>query len=94
VLSLPGHDPGHVGLRLGQDAVLIADAAGHPALLDQAAWCFESDHDHERSAETRRALVRELADTEALVVCGHYPRSGIGRVATRGDRVVWEEAKD
>jgi hypothetical protein len=65
----------------------------YPALLDQPAWRFESDHDHERSGETRRALVAELADTDTLVVCGHYSGSGIGRVATRDGRVVWKEAK-
>ncbi len=33
-----------------------------------------------------------LVDRNLLVVCGHYPAGGIGRVVTRGGRVVWEAA--
>jgi hypothetical protein len=36
-------------------------------------------------------LIEDVVDTDCLLVCGHYPGSGIGRVATRGDHVVWEE---
>jgi glyoxylase-like metal-dependent hydrolase (beta-lactamase superfamily II) len=92
VVSLPGHDPGHVGVRIGSDALLIGDAAAHPALLDEPGWRFVNDDDHEQSVETRRSLVAELADTDTLVVCGHYPVSGIGRAVTREGRLVWEEA--
>jgi hypothetical protein len=48
----------------------------------------ESDRDHGRAAETRRALVEEVADTNTLVVCGHYPGSGIGRVSRDDGRVL------
>jgi glyoxylase-like metal-dependent hydrolase (beta-lactamase superfamily II) len=71
--------------------MLIADAAVHPALLQEPDWVYESDHDHERAAETRRALVDELADTDTLVVCGHYPGSGIGRVSRHDGRAIWKE---
>ena len=43
-------------------------------------------------AETRRALLPQVVDRDVVVVCGHYPGSGIGRVVTRDGRVVWEEA--
>lgn len=93
-LALEGHDEGHTGLRLGSEAVLIADAAGHPALLDQPDWPFVGDGDRARSAATRRALVDEVLGTETLVICGHYPGSGIGRLETRNGRVTWVEASD
>jgi glyoxylase-like metal-dependent hydrolase (beta-lactamase superfamily II) len=94
-VPLPGHYPGHMGLRLaarGQEGFLIADAAVHPALLDRAEWSYVSDGDHERCVETRCALVDGLVDTEVLVVSGHYPGSGIGRVRLQEGRVVWEAA--
>ena len=40
---LPGHFPGHMGLRIdseGERAVLIADAAVNPMLLDRARSCL------------------------------------------------------
>jgi glyoxylase-like metal-dependent hydrolase (beta-lactamase superfamily II) len=92
-LELPGHYPGHLGLRIVSDGSrldLIADAAVHPALLDQPGWGYVSDIDGDASAATRRALLPELVDRDVLVGCGHYPGSGIGRVVTRDGRVVFE----
>jgi glyoxylase-like metal-dependent hydrolase (beta-lactamase superfamily II) len=93
-VDLPGHLPGHLGLRLGDDALLIADAAVHPALLDEPDWFYVSDADQEASAATRRSLVPTLVDEDVLVVCGHYSGGGIGRVRRRGDRTVWEPWND
>jgi glyoxylase-like metal-dependent hydrolase (beta-lactamase superfamily II) len=92
---LPGHFPGHMGLRIdsdGERAVLIADAAVNPMLLDHPDRAYASDGDAVVCAATRRALLPELVDQNVLVVCGHYPAGGIGRVVSRGDRVVWEAA--
>jgi glyoxylase-like metal-dependent hydrolase (beta-lactamase superfamily II) len=92
----PGHYPGHMALRLdsaGARAMLIADSAVHPALLDAPDLLYGSDGDPARCAETRRSLLPELVDRAVVVACGHYPGSGIGRVVTRGGRVVWEETR-
>ncbi len=91
--SLPGHFPGHMGLRIdseGERAVLIADAAVNPMLLDEPERTYISDGDHGVCAATRRGLLPELLDQDVLTVCGHYPDGGIGRVLTRDGRVVWE----
>ena len=93
VRAYPGHYPGHVGLQLeagGERAVVIADAAVHPALLDAPDGHYVSDHDHHLSAATRRALVAQLADTATVVAASHYPGSAIGRIMRRDDRVIWE----
>jgi glyoxylase-like metal-dependent hydrolase (beta-lactamase superfamily II) len=96
---LPGHFPGHMGLRIeseGERAVLIADAAVNPMLLDQPDHTYVSESDAAACAATRRALLQELLDQEVLTVCGHYPAGGIGRVVTReaascGSSAVREE---
>jgi glyoxylase-like metal-dependent hydrolase (beta-lactamase superfamily II) len=92
-IELPGHLPGHVGIRVGDEAVLIADAAVHPALLDEPEWMYVSDSDPATSAETRRSLLSDLVDRDVLVACGHYPEGGIGRVTSRDGRVIWEASK-
>jgi glyoxylase-like metal-dependent hydrolase (beta-lactamase superfamily II) len=91
-VDLPGHLPGHLGLRIGAQAMLIADAAVHPALLDQPDWIYASDFDAEQSVTTRRLLLREVVDGDVLVVCGHYPDGGIGRVVREDGRNVWVSA--
>jgi glyoxylase-like metal-dependent hydrolase (beta-lactamase superfamily II) len=95
-VPLPGHYPGHTGLRIsvgGEEAMLMADAAVHAALLDRPEWRYVSDLDHERSVETRRTLVGELVDSDVLVLCGHYPDGGIGQVVRRNGRVVWQPGR-
>ena len=93
VRLLPGHYPGHAGLSIrsaGARAELIGDILPHPALLDRPEWVFAYD-DLEQTG-TRSSLIAELVDSDCIVVCGHYPGSGIGRVAMRSGRVIWEEA--
>jgi glyoxylase-like metal-dependent hydrolase (beta-lactamase superfamily II) len=91
-VAYPGHYPGHLGAEVssgGSRALLIADAAPHPALLDECGWHFKYDHDASLASETRAALVESVVDTDTLVVCGHYP-GGIGHVVRRDGRVLWE----
>lgn len=93
--AAPGHYPGHMGLRLssgGAEAVLIADIAVHPALLEHPDWVYVADGDPATCADTRRALFPEIVDRDLLVACGHYPGGGIGRLVTRDGLIVWEEA--
>jgi glyoxylase-like metal-dependent hydrolase (beta-lactamase superfamily II) len=91
--TAPGHFPGHMGLRIhsgDEEAVVIGDAAVHPALLDQPEWRYVSDLDPDESIATRRALLEELVDRNSLVACGHYPGGGIGRIVRRNAMTVWE----
>jgi glyoxylase-like metal-dependent hydrolase (beta-lactamase superfamily II) len=94
-LEIPGHFPGHMGLRVeseGRRAVLLADTAVHPKMLDEPDLVYVSDTDSESCTNSRQALLEELVDQDVLAVCGHYPGGGIGRVVTRDGRVVWEAA--
>jgi glyoxylase-like metal-dependent hydrolase (beta-lactamase superfamily II) len=67
----PGHYPGHMALRLGDEGIVLADVAVHPALLDHPEWRYVSDVDPDRSIETRRDLLAGLAGK--TVLCGHFP---------------------
>jgi glyoxylase-like metal-dependent hydrolase (beta-lactamase superfamily II) len=89
----PGHYPGHMAVRIeseGERAMLIADVAVHPALLQEPDWVYVSDIDSAESARARHALLPGLVDSDVLVVCGHYPDDGIGRIVRRDGVVVWE----
>jgi len=91
--EIPGHFPGHMGLRIESDrrrALLLADTAVHPKMLDVPDLVYVSDADSEACAQSRRAVLQELVDQDVLAICGHYPRGGIGRVVTRDGQVVWE----
>ena len=85
-----------MALRLdseGTEAVLLADVALHPALLERAGLGLRLRRESGRSAPRRVArCCRSSSIADVLVACGHYPGTGIGRVVTRDGRVVWEEA--
>jgi glyoxylase-like metal-dependent hydrolase (beta-lactamase superfamily II) len=92
---LPGHLAGHMGVRIesqAERAVLIADAAVNPMLLADPERVYVFDADPAVCAATRQALLPELVDQDVLVVCGHYPDGGVGRVVTRDGVAVWETA--
>ena len=75
----------------GSLATVIADVVPHPALLDQPEWVFAFDEDSVAECSDRALRwSRSSRRVDGLVVCGHYPGSGIGRLVTREGRVVWE----
>ena len=74
----------------GARAELIGDLAPHPALLDRTEWVFAFDEVEQKP--TRAALVEELVDSDCLLICGHYPESGIGRAVRSEGRTIWQEA--
>ena len=61
VVPLPGHDDGHVGLLVGEDSLIVADAVPHPAQLDHPEWTFAYDEDLQLAVETRRRILDESA---------------------------------
>ena len=91
----PGHAPGHMAVRVASEgavATFVADVVPHPALLDRSEWVFAFDHDTAANGDTRVALVATLERSDGLVVCGHFPGSGIGRLVKRSGHVSWVEA--
>lgn len=92
-IPLPGHYPGHMGVRIrlggGGEALVLGDAAAHPMLFDRPADTFASDVDEVGSIRTRERLLPELVDTGVLVLCGHFPDGGIGRLVRRDGLVLW-----
>ena len=76
VVSLPGHDEGHVGLLVGTEAVIVADAVPHPAQLDHPEWTFGYDEDPQLAVETRRRILDEFGDRTIYL---SHAREGIRR---------------
>jgi glyoxylase-like metal-dependent hydrolase (beta-lactamase superfamily II) len=74
----PGHLPGHMSIRVGDELVILGDVAVHPAQLARPDLVYVSDADAERSARTRAEVLS--AHGERILACGHYPGSGFGRI--------------
>lgn len=59
LVSLPGHTPGHCGLRVG-DVLLTGDAFNHPAQLSEPEIPSGADADPLAAATTRREILERL----------------------------------
>ncbi len=86
---LPGHTPGHMGLRVsdGLDQLLIwGDAVHLPGYqFAHPEWSVIFDADAERAIQTRSHVLQEAA-TDRLRVAGmHLDFPSLGHVETRGD---------
>ncbi|RVT81751.1 MBL fold metallo-hydrolase [Rhodobacteraceae bacterium CCMM004] len=78
-----GHTPGHMAFSLargGTGAMVVGDAIGngHVAFA-RPGWLSGADQDPEAAAETRQALLSQLADSGTPLVGFHLPGGGIGR---------------
>lgn len=74
----PGHLPGHMSVRVGDELVILGDVAVHPAQLAHPGLVYVSDDDAELSARTRAELLAAYGDR--ILACGHFPGSGFGRL--------------
>lgn len=81
----PGHTPGQVVLNVagpnGQ-AVLSGDVMHHPLQVAQPEWSSRFCTDQDLSQRTRRALLARLADTDTLLLTGHFPTPTVGRIVS------------
>jgi glyoxylase-like metal-dependent hydrolase (beta-lactamase superfamily II) len=85
VIPAPGHTPGHVAVRVdscGSSLVILGDAAVHPLQVSEPELEYVFDADPPAAARTRRELLDEVERSGTLVAAGHFPGSGIGRIAT------------
>lgn len=86
----PGHSPGHCIVEIGDDVVLLADAAHNPAQLLSDDYRSATDVDADLAAQTRAALADELAGSDKLIAMTHHP--GVGRLEVEAGRRRWAYA--
>ncbi|MBV9561727.1 MAG: MBL fold metallo-hydrolase [Bradyrhizobium sp.] len=82
MIPTPGHSPGHMSILIrseGEQGLLTGDVAHHPCQMAHLDWSSTADSDPRQSAVTRRELFSRFADTETLVIGGHYDAGHIKR---------------
>ncbi len=89
----PGHTPAHVCVAIvsgGARAMIIGDMAHHPVQLTETEWSVAFDLDPKQAASTRAAMVERMERAGDLVLGGHFPFPGLGRLVRLGDQRVWQ----
>lgn len=88
-VALPGHTPGHLGLRIdsGADSLLIWGDVLHATAFQFARpdWAFAFDTDPAMAIDTRRRTL-DMAVADGMMVAGmHLDFPGFGYVETAGE---------
>ena len=94
-LPTPGHTPGHTSLRIssaGETAVIAGDATHVPLQAHETDWCPRADRDPVLSTQSRHALMDRVEGEGGLLIAGHYPAPGFGRLARSDGRRRWVPA--
>ena len=89
----PGHTPGHMSILVssqGEKALILGDAAHHPVQVHETEWCSRVDLDRETSVATRQSLMERLERESVLLIAGHFPAPGFGRVVRLEGRRYWQ----
>jgi glyoxylase-like metal-dependent hydrolase (beta-lactamase superfamily II) len=86
-----GHTPGHMGLVIGDDAMIcMVDTAHSLTQMQNPDWSPRFDSDPVQAAATRRRVFERAADSGALVLAYHFPFPGLGHIVRDGDAFAWK----
>lgn len=88
----PGHTPAHVAIAIvsnGARALITGDVAHHPVQLSEPEWETAMDLNPALAIASRKALIARAEAERALVIGGHFPAPGFGRLVNLGERRVW-----
>lgn len=92
----PGHTPGHITVHLraqGREAILSGDILHHPISMALPDLAMYADWDPVLGRATRRALLERCADTDTLLLTGHFPAPTAGHVISVGDAFAFSFAQ-
>ena len=92
-IPTPGHTNGHVSVAIssaGESAFVIGDVVHNPAQVQETGWSARADVDPEQSARSRSDLMERIEREAALLVSGHFPAPGFGRLARSQGRRYWQ----
>jgi glyoxylase-like metal-dependent hydrolase (beta-lactamase superfamily II) len=92
-LPLPGHTPGHIGLRLasqGAELLHLADLLHSPMQFARPDWSVAFDDDKALAATTRARALALAAQGGALAFFYHLPFPGLGRIIPEGAAFSWQ----
>ncbi len=89
----PGHTPGHVRIELrsrGRLGILSGDILHTPLQGPFWRWRTRLAEDPDQDVQTRRALLEDCVEQDALLIPAHFHPPAVGRVRASGDAFAIE----
>ena len=89
----PGHTPGHTSLLIrshSEMAMILGDALHVPPQVQETHWSPRADRNKTLSTESRKRVVSLLEADHGLIVSGHFPKPGFGRIHVEKSRKTYK----
>jgi glyoxylase-like metal-dependent hydrolase (beta-lactamase superfamily II) len=98
IKDYPGHTPGSIAINLkdgGKQASFSGDIMHHPIQVYHPDWSSQFCWDQEMSARSRRQLLEDCVERNALLCPAHFAGANAGYVKRRGDAfaIEWDNTK-
>ena len=86
IKDYPGHTPGSIAINLkdgGRQACFSGDIMHHPIQVYHPDWSSQFCSDQEMSARSRRRLLEDCVESNALLCPAHFPGANAGYIKGR-----------
>jgi glyoxylase-like metal-dependent hydrolase (beta-lactamase superfamily II) len=95
IKDYPGHTPGSIAINLrdgGKQACFSGDIMHHPIQVYHPDWSSQFCWDQDMSARSRRKLLEDCVESDALLCPAHFGGANAGYVKRQGDsfRIDWD----
>lgn len=95
IRDYPGHTPGSIAINLkdqGRQACFSGDIMHHPIQVYHPDWSSQFCWDQAMSAVSRRKLLEDCVESNALLCPAHFPGANAGFVKPEGNsfRIEWD----
>ena len=97
IKDYPGHTPGSIAINLrdgGQQASFAGDIMHHPIQVYHPDWSSQFCSDQALSAKSRRKLLEDCVESNALLCPAHFPGANAGHIKPEGNafKIEWDKA--
>ena len=98
IKDYPGHTPGSIAINLkdgGKQACFSGDIMHHPIQVYQPDWSSQFCSDQALSAKSRRKLLEDCSESNALLCPAHFPGANAGFIKPSGNtfKIEWDVVK-
>jgi glyoxylase-like metal-dependent hydrolase (beta-lactamase superfamily II) len=96
IKDYPGHTPGSIAINLkdgGKQACFSGDIMHHPIQVYHPEWSSQFCSDQDVSAKSRRLLLEDCVESNALLCPAHFPGANAGYIKRQGDAfsIDWDK---
>jgi glyoxylase-like metal-dependent hydrolase (beta-lactamase superfamily II) len=95
IKDYPGHTPGSIAINLkdgGKQACFSGDIMHHPIQVYHPDWSSQFCSDPDLSARSRRTLLEDCVESNALLCPAHFAGANAGYIKPNGNafRIEWD----